>query len=171
MEENRIMNKRRRTLLLALPLVLGALLGAAKWKQLHPAPTQFDLQERAFLRNSKIVRVTVEGKGVELPSAEFKATLDDFYLTDAGDDLMLALAKSSARKRQNEPAIDIKVAYEINNESAPFAGIRLDSISFYNANRVTRGRTSQQQKTVVALIHPVTERRLRELVAKYRPAR
>lgn len=51
------MNKCRRILLPSLPLLLGALLGGAKWKQMHPTPTKLDLQARAHSREARIVEL------------------------------------------------------------------------------------------------------------------
>ena len=162
------MNKRRRILLLVLPLLLGALLGGAKWKQMHPTPTRFDLQERAFLREAKFVDVNVEGKKIDLPSDEFKATLDDFYLIDLGDNWPSAMRKPN---RRIGPNVVIRVCEERNNEWSPFAEIRLGGGVSYAAGHAELPNAPERRGgLIMALIHPITEQRLRELIAKYRSA-
>ena len=149
------MNKRRRILLLALPLVLGALLGGAKWKQMHPTATKLDLQERAHLRGAKIVNLVYKGNYISIPVNEFKTTLDDFYLMNG------FLNYSSSRIPATQTMMIVR---RDKDQSQPLAEIDLDVPASYMA--LKQNRTG----SAVAL-HPITERRLRELVAKHLPAR
>lgn len=158
------MNKRRWMIMLALPLVLGVLLGAAKWKQLHPTATQRDLVERAHMREAKMVELVNGRKSVLLPVDEFKATLNDFYLLkkDRGTD---ALGTFSG-------PVPIPRGYAIRvlksqREPHYLAQIHLSSPAYYTGTYLHKSGVEER----TAKLHPVTERRLRELVAKYRPAK
>ena len=65
------MNKRLGALFV-LPLLLGVLLGGIKWKQLHPTPTQFDLQERAHLIKARRVELRLNGAKLLCPLMNLK---------------------------------------------------------------------------------------------------
>lgn len=140
--------------MLALPLVLGVLLGAAKWKQLHPTATQFDLTERAHMRKAKIVNLVYKGNYISIPVDEFKATLDEFYLMD----------KSSSRaflSSSQIPATQTTIVIRKDKDkSMPLAEIDLDAPVSYLT-------FTQNGTGPVVPLHPVTVRRLRELIAKY----
>lgn len=148
-------------MMLALPLVLGALLGAAKWKQLHPTATPFDLQERRVLRQAKIVNVMIRGKTFSVPTAEFKAILNDFYLLDfnaidpsvVADPIIIPFSQTKIVVRKDK------------SSSLPLAEIGLNSPSRYLCKREEHAGDVKYAAT----LHPTTERRLHELVTKYSP--
>ena len=162
------MLKRHSRLLLLFPLLLGAIIGGVKWKQMHPTPTQFDLQERAFLSKAKFVDVHVEGKKVNIASDEFKDALDNFYLIDLGNDWPSLLSNP---RQSAGPDVVIRACDERDNEWSPFAEIHLGSGIPYGASYNERPNAPQRKGPIFAKLHPVTERRFRELVAKHLPAK
>lgn len=147
------MNKRRQITLLALPLLLGALIGGAKWKQLHPTATQRDLAERAHLRKAVLVNMSVDGKYVPIPLDEWKQILDDFYLMKSRD-----LNGTSWKKATIIARLD-------KDKSAPLGTVEISLDTHYS------GYYSATTMSHSVALHPATERRLRELVAKYQSAR
>ncbi len=147
------MNKRRWMIMLALPLVLGVLLGAAKWKQMHPTETQLDLQERAILQSATVATAHGNGYTVSIPINEFKATINDFYFLDNNPDSMpggyvpiLTIEKVDGESRT------VIGKFEIGRDT-PYA-------SYKSANSKSPFRQG---------IHPVTSRRLKVLMLKYLP--
>ena len=154
--------------LLLLPLALGTSLGGVKWKQLHPTPTQLDLQERNFLRKAKFLDVYVGGQKIKLSPNEFKTTLDDFYLIDLGDKWPSAMRRPN---RSVGPNVLIRACDERDNEWSPFAEIRLNSgISYAAGHRERPNAPERRVGLIMASVHPVTLRRLNELIAKHLPA-
>lgn len=162
------MNKRRWMTLLALPLVLGVLLSAAKWKQMHPTATQRDLAERAHMREATIVDVVVGGRSLSLPVDAFKASLDDFYLLGASQSSTLPIGVIP-RSAFVPPPTFIERQYTIrvrkNRRESPYlAEIYLSPNSSYVGKYLTKTGIEQHE----ARLHPATERRLREFLALYR---
>ncbi len=144
-----------------LPLLLGALLGGVKWKQLHPTPTQFDLQERAHLREAKIVELVNGGKSVSIPIDEFKATLDEFYLLKRGREADELGTFSGSVPIPRGYAIRLRKSYR---EPHYLAQIHLSSPAYYTGTYLHKSGIEER----AAKLHPVTERRLREFIALYR---
>lgn len=141
--------------MLALPLVLGVLLGAAKWKQMHPTATQSDLAERAHLREAKVVNLVYKGNYIPIPVDEFKATLDEFYLMD----------KFPSYSSPQIPATQTTIVVRKDKDkSQPLAEISLDVPASYLAVKPNGFGSA-------APLHPITERRLRDFVTLYRPAK
>lgn len=73
----------RRGKLVLLPLAFGALIGgigSIRWKQLHPAPTMLDLQERSLLSEAVDVKIYNPTYCGQVPVDDFRNALDDFYL-------------------------------------------------------------------------------------------
>ena len=159
------MNKRRRILLLALPLVLGALLGGAKWKQLHPTPTQFDLQERAHLREAKIVELVHGSQVLSLPVDAFKERLNDFYLLGPVTQSNLPTGASGPVFIPRRYTIRVRKG-KGRDEYPYLAEIYLSDASSYIGKYPHKAGFEQHE----ARLHPLTERRLRDLIALYRDA-
>ena len=166
------MNKRRRILLFTLPLVLGALVGGAKWKQMHPAPTQFDLQERVRLMKAKRVELYVNGGKTSLPIGEFKVALNEFFLIELKNTDQLVRVGSTLKVLQVPASSIVIIVAEHPNEPMPLGQIQLSDPTFYLGSKVQRdpaGHIALSQTT--GSLHLVTDRRLRELIAKHLPAR
>ena len=160
------MTKRRRILLLALPLLLGALLGGAKWKQMHPTLTQRDLQERAYLEKAVKVEILGTTRRGEIPIGEFKKALDDFYLLDANANPVRAA--STASKAPRFMLMPLKeVVGGRRGELYTMAMIGVASPgTYFSWDGYILGQTLARYS-----LHPVTQRRLEELVARYRSAK
>ena len=142
----------RWTLLLTLPVLLGVASTFAQQKQ-PLKPTARDLQQRAHLSKAVIVNMAVDGKYISIPSAEWKQALEDFYLVDPkgtiGPKPKKAIIVARLDKSESWPLCYIEVGLE-------------QSYSGYNSRNLGASWVA---------LHPVTERRLRELVAKHRPAK
>ena len=162
------MNKHRR-ILLALPLVLGALLGAAKWKQMHPMPTQRDLTERAHLREAKIVELIDGAKSYPILIDAFKKSLNDFYLIDL--ETPSNFSTGGFTGYVSIPRGDKIRVQKIRNQSPYLAEIYLSASAFPSSytGKYLRKKGIIEERNF--RLHPVTERRLRELIANYQPAR
>ena len=135
--------------LLLIPLVLGALIGGAKWKQLHPTPTQFDLQERALLSKAAKVGIWNPTHRGQVPVDEFKETLDEFYLIeDDGSDVT-----------PPDQIVFMVMLHSSDDASKSVAMIGVSPLGYY----VLRDTDSQRPLSVRSL-HPVTRRRLEKLI-------
>ncbi len=150
------MNKRRRITLLALPLVLAALIGGAKWKQMHPIATKLDLQERAILSKAEKVEIWNPTYRGQVPVAEFKEALGDFYLIE--DDA------SRARFNSTETPPD-QIAFAVmlkssDNTSKAVAMIGVFPLGYYDTLR----NAGSARPRFARSLHPVTQRRLQKLV-------
>ncbi len=143
--------------LLLLPLALGALLGGVKWKQLHPTPTFTDLQERARLSKAKIVNLVYKGNYIPIPIDEFKATLNDFYLMD----------KNSSNYFSSFSASTTQTTIVVRKDE--YQSLRLAEIELnYPASYLVLKKNGMGSAVP---LHPVTVRRLNELVANHTSAR
>ena len=155
--------------LVLLPLLVGALLGGVKWKQLHPTPTQLDLQERARLMKAKRVELRMDGHTVVLPVDEFKATLKDFYLVELKPTHEIMLMGSRYRVI-TAPIVSLSIV-KYPNPCMSLAEIELANPNFYMGHKTKNGCGDQLNSTqIVKSLHPVTLRRLNELIAKHLPA-
>ena len=157
------MNKRRQITLLALPLVLGALLVGAKWKQSHPTPTKLDLQERALLRKTVKVEIWNPDYRAQIPVAEFKEALSDFYLIE--DDPSRTQANLAVI-----PPDQIALFMMLRSSDTPSKAVAIIGVSPFGYYDTIRDSGSQRPR-VVRSLHLITQRRLYELVAKYRPTK
>ncbi len=154
--------------LLLIPLILVALLGGVQWKRLHPTPTSMDLWHRAQLREATSVEVDVDGRKISLPVSEFKATLNDFFLLDF----------SNANSTPFPGAVQIPwshvtiTAWKDRRFHVPLAELRMDAPTSYLTNYPQKGRNGEVALIqMMASLHPVTQRRLRELIAKHLPTK
>ena len=163
------MNKRasRRTFLLAAPLLLGATLGGVKWKQMHPTPTQRDLQERVHLLGSKKVILIINNQRILLPKAEFDATLTKLYLLDIEEFDAKRPAQSLSMLRVKPFSKTKIIVSQGRYKPPPLAEIGLDATIPY----ITRYNLHSGALIEVTALHPVTVRRLRELIARHFPAK
>ena len=156
--------------LLLLPLLLAALLGGVKWKQMHPTPTPLDLQERARLMEAKSVEVDADGRKFVLPTKEFKETLANFYLLEPKvRDVFSATAPyPTLAQRRFRRWIIISV-----KDSKPLpllAEIHLESPTSYQGDFSGMERHPTSSGTIGSL-HPVTQLRLSELIIRHLPAK
>lgn len=142
--------------MLALPLVLGVLLGAAKWKQLHPTPTPLDLQERALLRKAVKVEIWNPTHRGQVPIDEFKKALDDFYLIE--DDASRApFNPTGTPPDQIAFAVMLKSS---DNTSKAVAMIAVSPLGYYDTIR----DFGSQRPRFARSLHPVTQRRFKKLI-------
>ncbi len=144
------MNKRAfRWGLLMLPLLLGAVIGVAKWKQLHPTPTKLDLQERALLSKAAKVEIWNPTYAGQIPVEEFKETLNEFYLIE----------NDVSDVTPPDQIVFMVMLHPSDHVSKSVAMIGVSPIGYY----VLRDTNSQRPLSVRSL-HPVTRRRLEKLI-------
>ena len=166
------MFKRFRLVLCVVPLLLGAVLGVVKWKQMHPTPTARDLGERAFLKQAEAVTVFCYGHEVAVPRREFDAALDEFYLIDLQNRKWIFMGARNANSLKFRGGCVIRAATAVpRDQTVPFAEIDFGSPASYTAKHAPPGELVQTQALMLAQLHPTTERRLRALVARHLPAR
>lgn len=143
--------------MLALPLVLSVLLGAAKWKQMHPTATMIDLQERALLRERGLTIIVFDrdynGYRGEIPLDEFRKVLDDFYLLD--DEI--------SDEKINNPMLPGQIGLEVRLKPDGDAGASRVRIGVSPSGYYLQNFNSQRPQFSHSL-HPTTQHRLKELM-------
>ena len=139
--------------LFVLPLLLGALLAGVKWKQMHPTPTQLDLQERAHLRKATRVEIWNPTYRGQVPINEFKEALNEFYLLK-GDNTKLKNATIPAQ----QSIFIIKGGDSVGKEELAMIGV--SPLGYY----ISFGNFDSHRTRIDRSLRPATQRRFKKLI-------